>query len=75
MDYFTGHASASKIYAIFLKNHHKLKPSEVAKTIPDYEAFPLTCKRIGKTRAGMSIKRRYLRRFVAKRPYLDGSLC
>ena len=63
------------------KKSSEIKTKRGRKTIPDYDAFPVNCKsgqkiqRVGKTLAGMSIKRGCLRRFVAKRPYLDGSLC
>ena len=51
------------------------------KVIPEYDSFPVNkpavakVKRIGKTLAGNSIKRGCQRAFLAKKPYLDGSLC
>ena len=51
------------------------------KVIPEYESFPMSkstrpkATRIGKTLADNSIKRGCQRCFVAKKPYLDHSLC
>jgi hypothetical protein len=51
------------------------------KVIPEYDSFPMTTStrpkvaRIGKTLAGNSVKRGCQRCFVAKKPYLDHSLC
>ena len=51
------------------------------KVVSEYESFPLTkstrskATHIGKTLAGNSIKRGCQRCFVAKKPYLDHSLC
>jgi hypothetical protein len=51
------------------------------KVVSEYDSFPVNktsvakVKRIGKTMAGNSIKRGCQRAFVAKQPYLDGTLC
>ena len=51
------------------------------KTIPEYNAFSVhhstghVVKRIGKTLVGLSIKRGCQCSFVAKRLYIDNSLC
>jgi hypothetical protein len=58
---------------------HKKKRGR--KVVPEYDSFPVTTSirpkatRIGKTVAGYSVKRGCQRCFVAKKPYLDHSLC
>ena len=60
------------------KVEHKKKGKKV---VPDYDAFPTNKNarpkgtRISKTQSGNSIKRGCQRCFVAKKPYLDHSLC
>ena len=66
-----------------MSNHFGLihKKKRGKKVIPEYDSFPVNkadvakVKCIGKTLAGNSIKRGCQRAFVAKKPFLDGSLC
>ena len=57
------------------------KKKKGKKVVPDYDAFPTNKQvrpkesRIGKTQVGNSVKRGCQRSFVAKKPYLDHSLC
>ena len=51
------------------------------KVVPEYDSFPMTTStrpkamHIDKTLAGYSVKRGCQRCFIAKKPYLDHSLC
>ena len=62
-------------------NLHIHKKKRGKKVVPEYDCFPVNkaavgkVQRIGKTLAGNSIKRGCQRAFVAKKPYLDNSLC
>ena len=63
------------------KNKAEHKKRKGKKVIPDYDAFPTNkcvrpkVARIGKTQVGNYVKRGCQRSFVAKKPYLDHSLC
>lgn len=58
-----------------------LQKKQRKKVVLEYEAFMVTklirpmTMRIGKTLAGNSVKRGCQGHFVAKKPYLDNSLC
>lgn len=82
MECSKGHASKLEIYTQKIKKmSSKIKAKQGCKTITDLDMFSINYKagqnmqRIGKTLAEMSIKCECLRCYVAKRPYLDGSLC
>ena len=74
-----------KLFSDLQKNEGKrkcmIKRKKGKKVIPEYDAFPVNkataakVKRISRTVVGCSIKRGCQRCFVAKKPYLDPSLC